>query len=121
MNQYDPNVIIQEANEKFAQSELENAQMAYQSALLDWVDDAREMENSGKDITALRDSIATLWIEYAKLNRKANMVRLRSEYNASTHTEEWCASNSFVFMKILFKPLCSFINPSFPICCLNLI
>lgn len=76
MDQYNADAVIQEANGKFALGELENAQMAYQTALLDWVDDAREMENSGKDITLLRDSIATVWIEYAKLNRKANMVRL---------------------------------------------
>jgi hypothetical protein len=79
--QYDTNAIIQQANEKFAQNELEAAQMIYQSALLDWVDDAREMENNdaggdnSKEISVLKDSIALLWIEYANLNRKANMVR----------------------------------------------
>ena len=75
-NPYDPNTIIQNANEIYAQNNknLEEAQMCYQSALLDWVDDAREMENNGQDVTAMKDAIATLWIEYAKLNYNANMV-----------------------------------------------
>lgn len=75
-NQYDPNTIIQNANEIYAQNNknLEEAQMCYQSALLDWVDDAREMENNGQDVSTMKDAIATLWIEYARLNSNANMV-----------------------------------------------
>ena len=78
MTEYDPNTIISNANECYIQkNNLEEAQMCYQSALLDWVDDAREMENNGQeDITKMKDAIVTLWIEYAKLNSKASMVRM---------------------------------------------
>jgi hypothetical protein len=31
--------------------------------------------DNSKEISVLKDSIALLWIEYANLNRKANMVR----------------------------------------------
>ncbi len=73
--QYDPNQIIQQANESYTTNQkLEEAQMIYQSALLDWVDDATEMENSGRDVRAMKEAIATLWIEYAKLNAKVKMV-----------------------------------------------
>jgi hypothetical protein len=78
--QYDPNVIIQQANEVYANKKenLESAQMIYQGALLDWVDDTREMENSGRqdiDIQHVKDAIATLWIAYAHLNQLAEKVR----------------------------------------------
>lgn len=76
MNQYDPNTIINEANTSYNDNPngLESAQMIYQSALLDWVDDAREMQNNNQDVSSLKDAIALLWVEYAKLNKKANMV-----------------------------------------------
>ena len=74
MTDYNPISIINNANESYKNNNLEEAQMCYQSALLDWVDDAREMENSGQDISTMKDSITTLWIEYAKLNATANMV-----------------------------------------------
>ena len=37
-NKYDPNVIIQAANDKLAASDLEGGQMIFQSALLTWVE-----------------------------------------------------------------------------------
>ncbi len=81
MDRYNPNTIINEANESFHNNDISNAQMTYQCALLDWVDDAREMMNNNSgggvvDMKYLRDAIVLLWIEYAQLNQKANMVRL---------------------------------------------
>mmetsp|Transcript_25885 Transcript_25885/g.31905 ORF Transcript_25885/g.31905 Transcript_25885/m.31905 type:complete len:555 (-) Transcript_25885:55-1719(-) len=101
---HNPQTIIAQANEKLAENDLESAQMMYRSALLDWVDDAREMErnstssdsniNDGNDadisgyeaIRKLRDDVATLWIEYANLNRRASMFKAASEaYEQATN------------------------------------
>lgn len=70
---YDPNVIIQAAEEKRAQNDVNGAQMMFQSALLDWVDAARE--GGVRDPDQVREAIATLWLAYAHFNQSANMVR----------------------------------------------
>jgi len=81
---HDTDTVIREADAKFAAKDLEGARMVYQSALLDWVDDARE--GSGGDAPdLLRDKITTLWIAYANLNKRAKMFKSATEaYEAAT-------------------------------------
>jgi len=67
-NNYDPNTIISAADARLASGDLEGGQLAFQSALLDWVDHARESATGDE---SLRDAIATLWLAYAAYLRKA--------------------------------------------------
>ena len=76
-NKYDPNVIIQAANDKLAASDLEGGQMIFQSALLTWVDDARE--GHGQDIESLREAVATLWLAYAHFLAGAKQFKSATE------------------------------------------
>ena len=77
---YDPNVIIKAANEKLANNDLEGGTMLFQSALLDWVDDAREKATtSGGDAEQMREAIATLWIAYAHYLQKAKQFKSATE------------------------------------------
>ena len=69
-NNYDPNTIISAADARLASGDLEGGQLVYQSALLDWVDHARE-SSSSTDTEPLKDAIATLWLSYANFLRKA--------------------------------------------------
>lgn len=76
---YDPNAIRQAAEEKFQKhQDIEGAQMIYASALLDWVDDAREGVQ-GVDSDQLREAIATLWLSYAHLNQRAKQFKSATE------------------------------------------
>lgn len=72
---FDPNVIIQAAEEKRRQNDINGAQMMYMSALLNWVDAARE--GGVRDPEQAREAIATLWLALAHFNQSANMVRPR--------------------------------------------
>lgn len=72
---HNPDKIIQEANVKFESGDLSGAQMTYQSALLEWVDEAQ----FGSPSQQLLDSIASLWISYASLNQKANQMKAATE------------------------------------------
>lgn len=77
---YDPNVIIKAADEKLANNDLEGGTMLFQSALLDWVDDAREqVTTSGGDAEQMREAIATLWISYAHYLQKAKQFKSATE------------------------------------------
>lgn len=69
---FDPSVIIRAADEKRKSNDINGAQMIFMSALLDWVDSAREGQVSNPD--QVREAIATLWIAYAHFNQSANMV-----------------------------------------------
>jgi hypothetical protein len=69
---FDPSVIIRAADEKRKTNDINGAQMIFMSALLDWVDSAREGQVSNPD--QVREAIATLWIAYAHFNQSANMV-----------------------------------------------
>ena len=75
-NLHDPQMVIQNAEAKFSSKDMAGAQQIYQCALLDWVDDAREME-SGPVKEKLRNDIATLWIAFANLNIRAKLVSYR--------------------------------------------
>eukprot|EP00566_Odontella_aurita_P025568 CAMPEP_0113552420 /NCGR_PEP_ID=MMETSP0015_2-20120614/15057_1 /TAXON_ID=2838 /ORGANISM="Odontella" /LENGTH=112 /DNA_ID=CAMNT_0000453395 /DNA_START=277 /DNA_END=613 /DNA_ORIENTATION=+ /assembly_acc=CAM_ASM_000160 len=70
---HDTDSVIKEADAKFAAKNLDGARIIYQSALLDWVDDARE-GSGGEAPDLLKDKITTLWIAYANLNKRAKMV-----------------------------------------------
>jgi tetratricopeptide (TPR) repeat protein len=88
---YDPNLIIQEANEKLQQNgDLESGSLVFQTALLTWVDDAREYSGSSIsaagndninntimtiDLDSLKEAIATLWIAYAQYLANANQFK----------------------------------------------
>jgi len=69
---YDPNVIIQAAEDKRQQNDISGAQMVYMSALLNWVDAARE--GGVQDPDQVREAIATLWLAYAQFNQSTSMV-----------------------------------------------
>ena len=74
MDSHNPETIIQQANEKYNNNDLEGAQMVYQSALLEWQDDASFGVSDPATVQHISEGIATLWIEFANLNRKAEMV-----------------------------------------------
>lgn len=62
--------------------DLEGARREYQSALLDWSDDAREAGAVGDDGTGnegVRETMVDLWIAYATLNIDANAPKLAKE------------------------------------------
>ena len=75
---YDPNLIIQAADEKLANNDINGGQMLFSAALLDWVDDARE-NSLGLDQDVMREAIATLWIAYAHFLRKAKQFKSATE------------------------------------------
>jgi len=83
-SQHNPELISREARKKFDEDDIDGAKMIYQSALLDWVDDAREMSSSADSvtITRIKESIATLWVEYA------GMYRQGKKFKAATETYE---------------------------------
>jgi hypothetical protein len=74
-SRYDPTVVIKAAEAKQQAGDVPGAQMMYRSALLDWIDDAREGTDLGIHPDHIRHAIAALWIAYARLNRDSNMVR----------------------------------------------
>jgi hypothetical protein len=76
---YDPNVIIKAADDRLAANDLDGGQMLFQSALLDWVDDARENVRSSKDPEQMREAIATLWIAYAHYLCRAKQFKSATE------------------------------------------
>ena len=77
-NKYDPNLIIQAADEKLEGNDFSGAQILFQSALLDWVDDARE-GSGGDDPEQLREAVATLWLAYAHFLVKTKQFKSATE------------------------------------------
>jgi len=75
---YDPNIVIQAAKDKWAANDLDGGQTLFQSALLNWVDDARE-NASGLHPEAIKEAIATLWIAYAHFLRDAQQFKSATE------------------------------------------
>jgi hypothetical protein len=63
--QHDPNLIIQAAEEKRSAGDLSGANLLFESALLEWGDEARE----GIGGEPLRDALANLWLAYADFHR----------------------------------------------------
>ncbi|CAJ1951834.1 unnamed protein product [Cylindrotheca closterium] len=73
---YDPNIVIKAANDKFAAGDLEGGQTLFQMALLNWVDDARELT---LDQEQMKEAIATLWVAYAHFLRQAKQFKSATE------------------------------------------
>lgn len=71
-NSHDPNTIISAANARLASGDLEGGTLVFQSALLDWVDHARESSVANEP---LNDAIATLWLAYAHFLRSAKQFK----------------------------------------------
>jgi tetratricopeptide (TPR) repeat protein len=69
---YDPNTIINAADARLASGDLEGGQLVFQSALLDWVDHARESSGGEHE---MRDAIVSLWLSYAHFLRKAKQFK----------------------------------------------
>ncbi len=78
LKKYDPIAVGKQAEAKYSSGELEEAQMIYQSALLEWQDDVREMGDNcdAMQLEQLRHAIASLWLSYANFNRQVKQVRL---------------------------------------------
>eukprot|EP00970_Alexandrium_tamarense_P003574 scaffold559_cov190-Alexandrium_tamarense.AAC.69 len=70
-DQYNSRSIIAAAEAKLASSGIGAAQNVYQSALLDWVDDATMGDTV--DLESVRGEVANLWLAYAGLNRRSNL------------------------------------------------
>jgi hypothetical protein len=71
-SKYDPNAIIMAAEERREQGDITGAHMIFESALLDWADDARE---GAIDPDQMQEAIATLWLGYAEFHKTCKMVR----------------------------------------------
>jgi tetratricopeptide (TPR) repeat protein len=76
---YDPNIIMKAADDKLTNGDVNGGQMLFQSALLDWVDDARENISHQQDQDQMREAIATLWIAYTQFLRKAKQFKSATE------------------------------------------
>ena len=76
---YDPNIIMKAADDKLTNGDVNGGQMLFQSALLDWVDDAREDMSHQQDQDQMREAIATLWIAYTQFLRKAKQFKSATE------------------------------------------
>ena len=77
MSQYDSRTVIEAAESKLREGPNNNvsaAQAIYQNALLEWVDDVTmgNMDNDTADVA--REEIVKLWLGYANLNRRSNLV-----------------------------------------------
>ena len=81
-DKFDPNVVITAANDKLqASGDLEGGQLIFQSALLTWVDDARESlsSTSNEDAMLQKEAIATLWLAYAQFLASAKQFKSATE------------------------------------------
>jgi tetratricopeptide (TPR) repeat protein len=76
---YDPNIVIQAAEEKLAANDLAGGQTLFQSALLNWVDDAQFSANLPDVKDQLQEAIATLWIAYAQFLQNAKQFKSATE------------------------------------------
>ena len=75
---YSPSRIIDEASKKVSEGDLQGAEMLYQEALLDWVDDARE-GNDANNPDKMKNAIAELWCGYATYFFKLKKVSFISK------------------------------------------
>ena len=71
--EYNSQTIINDAESKLQEEGVNSAQMVYQNALLEWVDDVT-MGDMGENVEAVKGEVAKLWLAYANLNRKSNLV-----------------------------------------------
>ena len=76
MNQYDSRSVIEAAESKLREgpNNVSAAPAIYQNALLDWVDDVIMGNMESDTANAAREEIVKLWLGYANLNRRSNLV-----------------------------------------------
>ena len=77
--QYNSQSIIHTAEETLQTSGVNAAQTVYKSALLDWVDDVTMGDTIEKE--TVKGEIANLWLAYADLNRRSNLVSRQFLYD----------------------------------------
>lgn len=75
---YDPAIIIKAADDKLNANDVGGGQTLFQTALLNWVDDAR-FNATSVDAEQMREAIATLWTAYAHFLRKAKQFKSATE------------------------------------------
>ena len=81
---YDPTAVIAAANEKLLSGDLEGGQFLFQSSLLEWTDDAREVGGSIPE--SLREAVSTLWLAYAQFLIQAKQFKSATEaYEEAIH------------------------------------
>mmetsp|Transcript_9382 Transcript_9382/g.13911 ORF Transcript_9382/g.13911 Transcript_9382/m.13911 type:complete len:565 (+) Transcript_9382:10-1704(+) len=85
--EYDPVAICRSADAKWKANDLEGAVLVYQSALLNWGDDAMTKTDLSADAKEdLKSGIASLYVGYANLYRKAKQYKSCEEaYIAATN------------------------------------
>jgi tetratricopeptide (TPR) repeat protein len=74
MSKYNPNKVITEANEKLTSGDYNGGQFLFQSALLQWTDDAREDHTVDNG-----EAIATLWLAYTQYLIQGNQFKSASD------------------------------------------
>jgi hypothetical protein len=77
-HQYDPEIIIEEANEKYNNNDFDGALNVYLAKIFEWVDDY----SFGASDPKIKEGTARLWIE------SANLQRLAKKFKAATDTFE---------------------------------
>ena len=70
--EYNSQSIINTADETLRTNGVNAAQTVYKSALLDWVDDVTMGDTIDKE--SVKGEIANLWLAYAALNKRSNLV-----------------------------------------------
>lgn len=74
-DKYNPNRIIQAANEKLKQeADWQGGDLLFQTALLQWSDDAREAATAAAQ-ESLREALATLYMAYAHFLASAKQFK----------------------------------------------
>jgi len=87
---YDPIAIGKEAEAANSNGDFEAAQMIYQSALLEWQDDVREMADNcdSMQMEQMSHAIASLWLAYANFNRQVKQFKSCQEaYEGAVNDE----------------------------------
>lgn len=86
-NQYNPSSIIKQAEEKWTnEGNLEAAILVYETTLLEWGDDAMALADNNDAKSYIRDGMASLYLNYANLYRKAKQWKSCEEaYEQATN------------------------------------
>lgn len=90
MSKYNPNQVIAEANEKLTSGDYAGGQFLFQSALLQWTDDAREDSNIDNG-----EAIATLWLAYTQYLIQGNQFKSASD--AFEEAMDSCPTSGRIF------------------------
>ena len=81
LDSHNPATIVEEAYQKFNKGDLSGAQMAYQSAIFEWVDEVTfgASDRSPETLAHIAAGVAELWIQFAHLNKKAKQFKAAAE------------------------------------------